>query len=783
MPSPHVRCVAIIILLSLLWFLPLFQGSSYSAVPGYRNAVFPWAATNNGATFFPQSDQAALTFPLQSELSHTVRSGTIPLWNPDSFGGQPLYSDGSSAFAYPPKLVLADTVSPTAAHDILSVLHVTLAGLFTYWLLVDLEVSPLAALLGAVAWMFGSFTLAWLQLEVVAPLFAWFPAGLVTVRRAVTRSWMWVPVAALSIGMLFLSTHLLFADICMVAICAYGGLLAVRHLIRRWQEGERSTAVLPALRGASAAVLGIGVASVVLVPTAYALKDISRQPLTFGEITKTFILSPLDLKYAILPPGLPITNPKMEWGMAFVGTLTAIFALVGLVLRRKGSGLGRGLVIGAVAIAVGGPVSWLAYRVIPGMNVFRPYSRLLFVFDMGVVVLGAVGLDAAMRAIAGSTHPDGSVHRHSATTSRSRSGRWWISRVLGVVVVAVTALQLGVYGRQINPPFLPASAGRTLDQTPLLGALQRGGGSVAGWPNRVLPANDSLNGWQPPMLDSNVSLIFDVGSASGYESSVPTRTVDLWRVVSGESPDGVIATKLGGAFQPTFDAPRVRFDLLPRVGVDQIALTPAASALPAVTGALGASGWKAVYSGPDGTVYQWTGPPTGPVVVFRATVVTSAAGRLGGLRPAGLRLPEGSHPGGVEIARRLRHRHGHGDVGDRGVQYRVDHDPGVAGRPAGRSRDVGQGMVGNGERTDRAGAPGQLQPAGRPGPRGNGQRRADVPPGGAGQGGGDHRGIPRRLRRDCPLGHREADEAISQVGRADRPRFVTGPADRRGRGW
>lgn len=145
MPSPHLRCVAIIILLSLLWFLPLFQGSSYSAVPGYRNAVFPWAATNNGATFFPQSDQAALTFPLQSELSHTVRSGTIPLWNPDSFGGQPLYSDGSSAFAYPPKLVLADTVSPTAAHDILSVLHVTLAGLFTYWLLVDLEVSPLAA--------------------------------------------------------------------------------------------------------------------------------------------------------------------------------------------------------------------------------------------------------------------------------------------------------------------------------------------------------------------------------------------------------------------------------------------------------------------------------------------------------------------------------------------------------------------------------------------------------------------------------------------------------------
>ena len=93
--------------------------------------------------------------------------------------------------------MLADTVSPTAAHDLRSVLHVILAGAFTYWLLIELEVNPLAALLGAIAWMFGSFTLAWLQLEVVAPFFAWFPACLVSVRRAVTRSWMWVPVAAL----------------------------------------------------------------------------------------------------------------------------------------------------------------------------------------------------------------------------------------------------------------------------------------------------------------------------------------------------------------------------------------------------------------------------------------------------------------------------------------------------------------------------------------------------------------------------------------------------------
>ncbi len=621
--SPHLKCSAIVILLALAWFFPLLQGKSYSAVPGYRNAVFPWAATNNGNQFFPQSDQPSLSLPLQSELSLAVKSGTIPLWNPNSFGGQPLFSDGSSAVAYPPKLILADTVSPTTAHNVLSLLHVTLAGLFTYWLLIDLEVSPLAALFGAVAWMFGSFTLAWLQLEVVAPLFTWFPAGLATIRRAVTHSWLWVAISAGSIAMLFISTHLLFADICMVTICAYGGLLALSFLRRHWKLGERWTALLPSMRGGSAVALGVGLASVVLIPTAYALKDISRQPLTFAQITKIFVLWPPDLKYIVLPPALPISDPKMEWGMAFVGTLTALFAVVGLFLRRKGSGLGRGLMIGAFIVAVGGPAGWLAYRFVPGMNVFRPYSRLLFVFDMGLAVLGAVGLDATVKKIAGSGSADSSMSfRHSRKPETSQSRRWWLSRAFALLVVAVTAFQLGNYGRHINPPFLPSSGNLILSETPLIHALRVPNGGVAGWPNRVLPANDSTNGWQPPMLDSNVSLMFGLASAGGYESSTPTRTVDLWRVVAGEDPNEVVSTKLPGAFQPRFDASSVRFDLLPRLGVDQIALTPAAAGLPVATSELGRLGWKLTYSGNDGSVFRWSGPPTGPVVVFNATVVT-----------------------------------------------------------------------------------------------------------------------------------------------------------------
>ena len=154
--------------------------------------------------------------------------------------------------------------------------------------------------------------------------------------------------------------------------------------------------------------------------------------------------------------------------------------------------------------------------------------------------------------------------------------------------------------------------------TPLIRALQAGGGGVAGWPDRVLPANVTEGAWQPPMLDSNDPLVFGIASANGYDSSVPTRTVDMWRVVGGEDPGEVIATKLTSAYQPTFDAPMVRFDLLPRMGVDQIAVTPPVTAVPALVAKIEALGWKQTYAGADGSVFTWTGPPTGPVVVFDA---------------------------------------------------------------------------------------------------------------------------------------------------------------------
>jgi hypothetical protein len=622
----HLACIGVIVALSLAWFFPLLTGSSFSAVPGYLTGTYPWAATDNGQVFYPQSDQAALNYPWQSALTDALKEGTVPWWNAESFAGQPLFANGSSTLLYPPRLLLAETVSPTTAHNVLSVLHVTLAGLFCYWLLAELELSPLAALFGSVAWMFGAFTLGWLQLEVVAPLFAWLPAGLVTMRRAVLRSARWIVASAASIALLLVSTHLLFADVCVVVIGLYGACVALRPVISRWRQRHGVRAFGPLARVLGSSLLGFGLAAFVLVPTAYVLGSVSRQSLPFSEINLFDPFSLSDLRYALWPAPLPITEHEMEWGLGFAGSLTVLLALIGFFTRHKGAGLGRVLAIGSVLAAIGGPVGYLVYRLIPGMNVFRPYGRLLFLFDLGLAVLGGIGLDVVIRRLAGST-PVGDSPAKGLFLSHNL--RWWMSRGIAVAVIAVTALQLGLYGRDINPPFQVSRSSFAFRTTPLIRALETGRAGVAGWSNRVFPANDVFFGTDLPMLYGNESMVFGIDSAGGYDSSVPARTVDIWRVVNGEHVAAVVGSKLIGAFQPKFDVYTADFDLLPRLGIDRIALTPKAAMQTAVTGRLQELGWERTYSGADGTVYAYTGPPTGPTVVFDVRRIENDTTALG----------------------------------------------------------------------------------------------------------------------------------------------------------
>ena len=58
-----------------------------------------------------------------------IPNAILPLWDPQSFAGHPLYANAQTGLAYPPRLILAELVSPSWVHDLYLMFHMWLGGL------------------------------------------------------------------------------------------------------------------------------------------------------------------------------------------------------------------------------------------------------------------------------------------------------------------------------------------------------------------------------------------------------------------------------------------------------------------------------------------------------------------------------------------------------------------------------------------------------------------------------------------------------------------------------
>src|SRR5262245_53706875 len=79
-----------------------------------------------------QADTYRYYYPTAVYLHRELRAGRIPLWNPYQLAGQPYLALHVPAVLYPPNLLLLAILPPLAALAAQAVLHLFVAGLFTW---------------------------------------------------------------------------------------------------------------------------------------------------------------------------------------------------------------------------------------------------------------------------------------------------------------------------------------------------------------------------------------------------------------------------------------------------------------------------------------------------------------------------------------------------------------------------------------------------------------------------------------------------------------------------
>lgn len=583
------------------FFWPLLDGHVFSTVGNLQNGVFPWAAQPNGLPVAIQDDSATLSHGWQAYATSALRAGAFPFWGADGFGGYALFANGSSGFANPLRIGLALTVKPFVAHELFSLFHLAAGGALAYLLARDLRVGRWGALLVGTAWMLSSWNLGWLHLEVVSPIILFFPAGLLLVRRAVQRhAFGWTALAAAVLAWSLVSAHLLFALVNWLVCLAYGAVLVAWPLVSPGGRARRALAGRAA-RLAAAAALSLGLAAPVLLPTWLMLGGSQREPMTYAALEESGLSDLGTFLHTFSPPDLPLDVDGFNADLVFAGTATALLALVGVFARRPpAAALGRGLAAGLFLVAVGTPLTWVVFTFVPGMDVFRPYTRLAMWWCLAVGLLGGVGLDVVV--------------------AQARRWRRWAGPALAVAVIGVTAAQLLDYGRALNPPFPRRDAAYLFPATPLVQAMQAESTSTTGWPVRHAGVRGPQDaGWTPPMLFANTNLAVGLDSATGYDSAFPERSTDAVRVLAGEDPEAVLASGLRSAYAPVLDVGRARLELLGRMGVSQAALVPGLVLEDGWAAPLRAAGAEERYRGPDGTLVRLD--DAGPRLVGGTTTV------------------------------------------------------------------------------------------------------------------------------------------------------------------
>jgi hypothetical protein len=339
-------------------------------------------------------------------IGQLIRHGQMPVWTNQLCSGTPLAGSpadliGLAAFALLP---------PAAALDLLIIVLLLVAAHGAYGLARRFGASRPGAVLAGLAFAGSGYIACQLKHLSIVSTIVWLPLGLSLIDRALETTGETAPTPArraffmAAFGLVFAEQALSgFPQSAYICGLVYGSFALFRTIADRREPGS----LLPRLTRLGGlgvtAVLGAAAAAVVLLPLSQ-LGSVSDRAEALGWVWSTgrAYWPPNVLTFLVPYIHGDISNNtyvghSLFWeDYGYVGAATFLLAIYGGVRERR-----RPLVLFAIVMTLAaylmvlGPATLafdVAYWTIPGMKIFRFPTRFLIVVELGLAILGAVGL-------------------------------------------------------------------------------------------------------------------------------------------------------------------------------------------------------------------------------------------------------------------------------------------------------------------------------------------------------------------------------------------------------
>jgi hypothetical protein len=335
-------------------------------------------------------------------FGHALRAGSFPWWNPYLFSGEPFIANPSVSFWYPPNWLFAVLPLSTAYSWIIA-FHIFLAMAGTYWF--ARKFLPTVS-----AWTSG----------VVFGLSGFFSARIFAGHSDILTSAPYVPIVfglfwqamekrtaravVLAAGALALQIYAGYQSV------AFFTLEAVGIACLFWVIKTKS--VKPAVTVVAAVALGLGLASLQLLPgQEFFLRSIRTFPLPYSWAVAgalqaehlSMFINPFSLGDQYTFRGFPSYGEFAAYigKVPLILALGAVVASVGMVLRRKKTQVFLVTVLTCisvfsfwVALAWNAPVDlqYILWNVVPVYRYLRVPARHLILFVFAASMLSGFGM-------------------------------------------------------------------------------------------------------------------------------------------------------------------------------------------------------------------------------------------------------------------------------------------------------------------------------------------------------------------------------------------------------
>jgi hypothetical protein len=518
------------------------------------------------------SDLMNENFPYRFSLGDALKSGHLPLWMREIYGGFPLLARADAGICYPFNLLLFGLFSPYVALNLTILLTLITAGVGMYLYARELGSNHLASIVAGIAFGFSGYLVSHLKHPSLANAACWLPLALMLLERAARRNHyrllLWFGVV---FGLQQLSGN--------AQTAYYSGVLYLFYFPLRFFNSQRdvrdgsrkpslSSSVLNLFKNrltwsfAGVLVLGSLLAAIQLIPT-YEMVSLSQRSggVTF-QYASSYAYDPKDFWSFFYPyvngdiGNLTYSGKGVFWeDYGYVGAVT-LFLAVFAALRWWRNWHVRFFSVVAVisyllVLGPATPVYRFVFDYVPGMSYFRFPTRLLFITDGSLAVLAALGLTRFAQQFLGRAPSS------DAPSLWRRRGSLAVQVILLLLVVA-DLLHFQLRQNPIVDPsrwMAPPKTVRILQQDPSLFRIFSVGGNQShrrafaqarGWEGDLQPFLDQREFLQP---SSNV--LYGISSPNGYANLTPNYLVDIW---GDQNRAGIItqtASTQGDSFQPT----------------------------------------------------------------------------------------------------------------------------------------------------------------------------------------------------------------------------------------